>query len=103
MFCALAIGASAQTLGSNPPKTGTFYMLSDTKNGIAPPYPGGRKVMFTGRPVLVLGGRHVTFDVVDGLEKGKTYTFDVAAVNEAGEGPARSTKPITVAATDAAE
>ncbi|HTA95514.1 MAG TPA: right-handed parallel beta-helix repeat-containing protein, partial [Verrucomicrobiae bacterium] len=54
--------------------------------------PGGRKVMFTGRKVLVLGGRHVTFDVVDGLENGKTYTFDVAAVNSAGEGAAKTTK-----------
>ncbi|HTX22896.1 MAG TPA: hypothetical protein VMD27_13690 [Candidatus Aquilonibacter sp.] len=54
--------------------------------------PGGRKVMFTGRKVLVLSGKHVTFDVVDDLEKGKTYTFDVAAVNLAGEGAAKTVK-----------
>lgn len=60
--------------------------------------PGGRTVMFTGRKFLVLGGRHVTFDVVDGLENGKTYTFDVAAVNAAGKGPATSTKPLTLPA-----
>ncbi|HTV62796.1 MAG TPA: fibronectin type III domain-containing protein [Verrucomicrobiae bacterium] len=65
--------------------------------------PGGRKVMFTGRPVLVLGGRHVTFGVVDGLENGKTYTFEVAAVNVAGGGPAKATRPITLAAASAAE
>jgi len=29
---------------------------------------------------------------VDGLESGKTYTFDVAAVNSAGEGPAKTAR-----------
>jgi hypothetical protein len=57
--------------------------------------PGGRKVMFTGRKFLVLGGRHVTFDVVDGLEPGKAYTFDVAAVNTAGEGTPRAVKGVS--------
>jgi len=58
--------------------------------------PDGRKVMFMGRKFLVLSGRHVTFDVVDGLEDGKTYTFDVAAVNVAGEGAPKMTRPVTI-------
>jgi hypothetical protein len=57
--------------------------------------PEGRKVMFIGRKFLVLSGKHVTFDVVDGLEDGKTYTFDVAAVNVAGEGAPASTHSVT--------
>ena len=57
--------------------------------------PGDRKVMFTGRKFLVLGGKHVTFDVVDGLEPGKAYTFDVAAVNVAGEGTPKSVKVVS--------
>src|SRR5581483_3329149 len=48
--------------------------------------PGERKVNFSGRPLLVLGGRHATFGVVDKLETGKAYTFEIAAVNAAGEG-----------------
>jgi hypothetical protein len=58
--------------------------------------PDGRKVMFMGRKFLVLSGKHVTFDVVDGLEDGKTYTFDVAAVNVAGEGAPKTTRPVTI-------
>jgi hypothetical protein len=30
------------------------------------------------------------FGVVDGLEPGQTYTFDVTATNAAGEGPRSS-------------
>ncbi|HEY3915594.1 MAG TPA: fibronectin type III domain-containing protein [Verrucomicrobiae bacterium] len=63
--------------------------------------PDGRKVMFIGRKFLVLSGRHVTFDVVDGLENGKSYSFDVAAVNVAGEGAPKTTRPVTV--SDATE
>ena len=57
--------------------------------------PDGRKVMFMGRKFLVLGRKHVTFDVVDGLENGKSYTFDVAAINVAGEGAPKTTRPVT--------
>jgi hypothetical protein len=64
--------------------------------------PGGRKVVFTGRKFLVLASNHMTFDVVDGLEDGKTYTFDVAAVNMAGTGAATTTRPVS-SKGDAAE
>jgi hypothetical protein len=57
--------------------------------------PGDRKVTFTGRKFLVLGGRHVTFDVVDGLEPGKSYTFDVAAMNAAGEGAPKTVQGVS--------
>jgi hypothetical protein len=49
-------------------------------------HPGEHKVTLTGRAVLTLGGRHTMFGVVDGLEPGRTYTFDVTATNAAGEG-----------------
>ncbi|MBV9085020.1 MAG: fibronectin type III domain-containing protein [Acidobacteriaceae bacterium] len=58
--------------------------------------PGGRKVLFRGRRVVVLEGRHTTFDIVDRLESRKTYTFSVAAVSPAGEGPAVTTRPVTI-------
>ncbi len=58
--------------------------------------PGGRKVIFKGRRVLVLEGRHTTFDVVDNLKKGETYTFSVAAVTPGGEGAGTATKPVTI-------
>ena len=58
--------------------------------------PGGRKVVFTGRNVVVLEGRHVTFNVVDGLTSGAAYTFSVAAVNNAGEGEPVTVGPVTI-------
>jgi len=57
--------------------------------------PGGRKVTFTGHKELTLDGRHTTFDVIDGLKKGQSYTFAVAAVNAAGQGPATTTAAVT--------
>ncbi|MDR3747870.1 MAG: right-handed parallel beta-helix repeat-containing protein, partial [Acidobacteriota bacterium] len=57
--------------------------------------PGGRKVTFTGRNVVTLDGRHVTFKVISGLKPG-TYTFRVAAVNEAGAGEATTTEPVAI-------
>jgi hypothetical protein len=65
--------------------------------------PGGRQVTLAGRKVLVLGGKHMTFDVVDGLENGKTYTFEVAAMNAAGTGEAAETRAITPTAYGPAE
>jgi Fibronectin type III domain len=57
--------------------------------------PGGRKLIITGRAALTLGGRHTTFAVVDDLENGKHYKFEVAAVNAAGVGTSISTRPVT--------
>lgn len=58
--------------------------------------PGGRKVMFTGRNIIVLKGRHITFKTVAGLESGKSYTFSVSAVNNAGVGTPVVVGPVTV-------
>ncbi|MGA7835588.1 MAG: fibronectin type III domain-containing protein, partial [Acidimicrobiales bacterium] len=57
--------------------------------------PGGRRVTFTGRNIITLDGRHTTFKVISGLKPG-TYTFRIAAVNEAGEGEAATTAPVVV-------
>jgi hypothetical protein len=54
--------------------------------------PGGRQVSFTGRQILVLGGRHATFSVVDGLDASVTNTFELSAVNQAGPGPATTAR-----------
>jgi hypothetical protein len=58
--------------------------------------PGGRKVLFTGRNIVVLEGKHVTFNVVDGLTSGASYTFNVSAVNNAGEGAPATVGPVTL-------
>jgi hypothetical protein len=58
--------------------------------------PGGRKVMFTGRNIVVLEGTHSTFNVVDGLTSGASYSFSVAAVNPAGEGEPTVVGPVTI-------
>jgi hypothetical protein len=58
--------------------------------------PSGRKVVLTGRNVITLAdGKHTTFKVISGLKPG-TYTFRIAAVNEAGEGSAATTEPVSV-------
>jgi hypothetical protein len=57
--------------------------------------PSGRKVVLTGRNIITLEGKHTTFKVISGLKPG-TYVFHVAAVNEAGEGAAAVTEPVTV-------
>lgn len=57
--------------------------------------PTGCKVTFTGRNVVTLEGTHTTFKVISGLKPG-TYTFHIAGVNEAGEGEAAITEPVTV-------
>jgi hypothetical protein len=50
---------------------------------------GGKMVHVTGRTILVLtGGSHFHYGVVDGLAGGRSYTFTVTADNVAGSGPA---------------
>lgn len=59
--------------------------------------PSGRKVYFTGRNVIALqDSKHVTFDVINGLKPGQTYSFGVSAVNAAGEGKSATTQAIPV-------
>jgi hypothetical protein len=59
--------------------------------------PSGRKVYFTGRNVIALqDSKHVTFDVINGLKPGQTYSFSVSAVNAAGEGKSATTQAIPV-------
>jgi Fibronectin type III domain len=58
--------------------------------------PGGKKLTFTGRNIITLqDGRHTTFKVIPDLAPG-TYTFHVAAVNEAGAGKDAVTAPVEV-------
>jgi hypothetical protein len=58
--------------------------------------PGGRKVLFTGRNIVVLEGKHATFNVIDGLESGAEYTFSVSAVGNAGEGAPAVVGPVRI-------
>jgi hypothetical protein len=58
--------------------------------------PSSRRVVLTGRNIITLAdGKHTTFKVISGLEPG-TYTFHIAAVNEAGEGASAISEPISV-------
>jgi len=56
--------------------------------------PGGSSITVSGRDVLVLGGTHTTFGVVDGLTNGTSYTFTVVANNAAGASPAATTAAV---------
>jgi Right handed beta helix region/Fibronectin type III domain len=58
--------------------------------------PGGLQYTVSGRGPLTLSGRHSSFFVADGLAAGKTYVFEVSAVNTAGKGPAVKSRAITV-------
>ncbi|MDE3149474.1 MAG: fibronectin type III domain-containing protein [Acidobacteriota bacterium] len=57
---------------------------------------GGRKVVFTDRNIVVLEGRHTTFNVIGGLTSGATYTFSVSAVNGAGAGAPAVVGPVKI-------
>ena len=58
--------------------------------------PGGQRFVLHGRNILTLqDGKHTTFKVISGLKPG-TYTFRLAAVNEAGEGAPATTNPVTI-------
>jgi hypothetical protein len=58
--------------------------------------PGGRKVLFTGRNIVVLEGRHASFNVVDGLQSSVEYTFSVSAVGNGGEGAPAVVGPVRI-------
>lgn len=58
--------------------------------------PGGARFVLSGRNILTLqDGKHTTFKVISGLKPG-TYTFKVAAVNEAGPGAPADTGAATI-------
>ncbi|QMV18299.1 fibronectin type III domain-containing protein [Granulicella sp. 5B5] len=57
--------------------------------------PGGRKQIFTGRRIITLEGRHVTFVSLGGLDPAKTYRFGVAALGPSGEGQITWSTPST--------
>jgi hypothetical protein len=57
---------------------------------------GDRRVTFTGRNVIALGGTHNTFTTVDGLKPGETYMFTLTAVNPAGEGEPSAPVKVTI-------
>ena len=59
--------------------------------------PSGRKVYFAGRNVIALqDSKHVTFNVISGLKPDQTYSFNVSAVNAAGEGEPATAQAIPV-------
>ncbi|HUB66999.1 MAG TPA: fibronectin type III domain-containing protein, partial [Candidatus Methylacidiphilales bacterium] len=61
--------------------------------------PGGREVPITGYGVLAISDTtHTTFRVIDGLQNGTTYTFELAAVNAAGTGAKAA--PVTATPLD---
>jgi hypothetical protein len=62
------------------PKSNAEHVLSYTVTI----QPGGRMETFTGRKLLTLEGRHVTFVTLDGLDETTAYRFAVQAVNSSG-------------------
>jgi hypothetical protein len=79
-----------------PPETGAKGEASPILAYAITVNPGGRKVLFTGRNIVVLEGKHASFNVVDGLTSGASYTFGVSAVSAAGEGTPAVVGPVTV-------
>lgn len=82
--------------GNEEPDAGSKGVASPILAYVVTVNPGGRKVYFTGRNIIVLEGRHVSFNVVDGLESGVEYTFNVSAVNNAGQGPSAVVGPVRI-------
>src|SRR6266542_2443498 len=57
---------------------------------------GGMTVVVTGRTILVLtGGTHFHYGVVEGLTNGQSYSFTVTAQNVAGSSPAATSNTVT--------
>jgi hypothetical protein len=68
-----------------PSSTGGSPIVSYTISG------AGQTIRVTGRTILVLsGGSHFHYGVVEGLTAGQSYTFTVTADNVAGSSPATS-------------
>jgi len=73
-----------------PSSTGGSPIISYTIRG------GGQTVVVTGRTVLVLtGGTHFHYGVVEGLTNGQSYTFTVTAENAAGSSPGTTSTSVT--------
>jgi hypothetical protein len=72
-----------------PSSTGGSPIVSYTIRG------GGRTVRVTGRTILVLtGGSHFHYGIIDGLTNGQSYTFTVTADNIAGSSAPASVGPV---------
>ncbi|MDR3724339.1 MAG: right-handed parallel beta-helix repeat-containing protein [Terracidiphilus sp.] len=82
--------------GTEEPDSGSKGVASPILAYAVTVTPGGRKVYFTGRNIVALEGRHVSFNVVDGLQSGAEYTFSVSAVGNSGEGAPAVVGPVRI-------
>lgn len=82
--------------GTEEPDSGSKGVASPILAYAVTVNPGGRKVLFTGRNIVVLEGKHVSFNVVDGLQSGAEYTFSVSAVSNSGEGTPAVVGPVRI-------
>jgi hypothetical protein len=82
--------ASASVHFVLPSSNGGSPIISYTVTG------GGKTVVVTGRTILVLtGGSHFHYGVVEGLTNGQSYTFTVTANNVAGSSPPATSNSVT--------